>query len=289
MPEGQDLALPSEFETGLEQFDQSDMTVPRLQIDHKEGEFIDTLTNERFSVLEHVILLGLVKQRILWPEHVDEGDTPMCKSADHSVGYPNTSDEIKREKRFPWADSGFRQADFEGDHPALPCEGCKLKEWGSHPDGKKPYCAEVYTFPLLYDPHGNGQYVPAIVQFQKTGLKKTKDYLSGFARGNSPLFVAVTKIELELNKRAGNVFSTPKFTKVGQTEQDDWREYSTTFTGMRKFLQAAPLGADDEGSGGATETDNTARPPEPTPTESKAEEPAAEQPKASKPETDLPF
>lgn len=255
------------METGLEGFDQSDIVVPRLNIIHKEGQFEDSLTNERFETLERVILLGLVKQRILWPERLSESSDPkpMCKSNDHAVGFPNVDEDTKRDERFPWPLSGYNPEnyDLEGQ-PELACEGCKLKDWGSHPDGKKPFCAEVYTFPLLYAPSDNGQWLPAIVSFQKTGLKRTKNYLSAFARSGTPLFSCITQIGLDLNKRGDNKYSTPNFTKIGETSQRDWREYSTNFTSMRTFLQRKPRSEEDDGGSPAPKSDNVNRPAEST-------------------------
>ena len=294
---GQELALPSDMETGLEGFDQSDMVVPRLNIIHKEGEFEDSLTNERFQTLERVILLGLVKQRILWPERLSESSDPkpMCKSNDHAIGFPNVDEDTRRDERFPWPLSGFNADNYDlTGQPELACEGCKLKDWGSHPDGKKPFCAEVYTFPLLYDPNGNDQWLPAIVSFQKTGLKTTKNYLSAFARSGTPLFASITKIGLDLNQRGDNKYSTPRFQKIGDTPQSDWREYSTSFTQMRTFLQRKPRSEEDDGGSAAPATDNVNRQPEtksepPAKTEPPAETPPADATPASEDRNKLPF
>jgi len=286
----QELALTSDMETGLEEFDQTDMVIPRLQILHKEGRFRDTLTNEEFAPLERAILLGLVKQRILWHSTVDDGDLPMCKSPDHNTGYPNVDEDTKKDKRFPWDLSGFKQSDFSGDQPQLPCEGCKLKEWETHPDGKKPYCAEVYQLPLMYAPNEDSDlWIPAIVAFSKTGLKTLRNYLSGFQRRQAPLFSAVTRVELELNKRGGNIFSTPKFTKVDDIPQADWREHSLNFSSMKAFLQRPPREFEDEG--GPAPSDNTARPPE-QPSQQAApppEEPASTETPPAEDKNKLPF
>lgn len=236
-----------DFDTGLDDFDMEDAVIPRLTIVHKEGRFKDSLSNEEFDSVR-VIFLGLVKQRTLWHFTVDEGDWPMCRSANHEIGFPNLSDEQPKEKRFPWEKSGFSPADYPPDEDGkirLPCDRCQLKEWKSHPDGKKPYCAEQFTMPVLYDPHGDDFWVPAIMTFQKTSLKGLKSYLTSFKRNKAPAFEAVTEITLTIQRKGSNDYSVPNFKRVGDTESDNWREYSTNFRTIRDFLTEEPATEDD--------------------------------------------
>lgn len=255
----------SDYDTGLEQFDSSDAVIPRLSILHKEQEFKDSLTNEQFPKIQ-TIILGLVKQRVLFHNIVDEGDMPMCKSANFETGFPNTSDDIKKDKRFPWDKSGFDPADFPPDDEGvirLPCSGCQLKEWGSHPDGKKPYCAEQFTLAILYDPRETDEWVPALVTFQKTSLKPLKAYLTSFARSKSAAFQAITEMSLTPEKRGSNEYSVPIFKRVGDTDEENWREFSTSYRNMKEFLTADPGTRDEEASGPqvAAPSGNVAKPP----------------------------
>lgn len=276
-----------DLDTGLDDFGLEDAVVPRVTIVHKEGVWKDSLSNETFQKLR-VIMLGLVKQRILWDSTVDEGDLPMCKSPDHNTGFPNVSEDVKKDKRFPWAKSGFRKEDFEPDENGfvqLPCSGCKLKEWGSHPDGKKPFCSETFTIPILYDPYDDGAWVPAITTFQKTALKPLKTYLSGFSQRKGAAYMAVTEMALTLTQRGTTDYSVPKFTKVDDTDTDDWRGYSASYRQLREFLTAFPVPRDDDPEGGdapaAAPASNEARPAEDAPVK---EEPKAEPKAAPAPE-----
>jgi len=240
------------LETGLDEFGIEDAVIPRITIVHKEGRFKDSLSNQEFESIT-CIILGLVKQRSLWHPTVDEGDWPMCRSMDHNTGFPNLSDEQPKEKRFDllWDKAGFDPKDFPaGDDGMvrLPCASCGLKEWGSHPDGKKPYCSEQFTLPILYDPDGDGIWVPAIVTFQKTALKGLKAYLSSFARSKSAAFQAVTEISLRMEKKGSTDYSVPEFKKVGTTEEENWLEYSTNYRTMANFLRADPGSRDDSES-----------------------------------------
>ena len=241
------VALPDNFNTGLDEFDSNDATIPRLQIQHHDGKFKDSLSNEEFEKVD-VIILGLVKQRILWDAIMDEEDKPVCKSTNHHDGYPQLVAEEKGQKLFPIEKSGFDLKDYPPDENgdvALPCAGCALKEWGSHPDGKKPYCSEQYTLPVLYAPT-DGVWVPALMTFQKTGLKPLKSYLTGFSRSKTPAFQAITQIGLDLRSFANNPFCVPNFKKVGETDMEDWIGYSTSYEGIAEFLRMPPTRQGDD-------------------------------------------
>lgn len=244
-----------ELDTGLEDFGMGDTVIPRLKIAHREGRFVDSLSNEEFDKVT-VIMLGLVRQRILWHTSLDDDDAaPMCKSTNFEIGFPDlNAEEQPKNKLFPWDESGFRKEDFEPGPDGLvrlPCAGCALKEWGSHPDGKKPYCSEQFTIPLLYDPNGDDNWIPAIISFQKTSLKPLKNYLSSFKRAKTAAFTAKTEMGLDLTKRGANPYSVPNFKNVGQTDPDNWPEFATSYRQLREFLTADP-GRSDEAEGNVT-------------------------------------
>lgn len=294
----------TEIETGLEDFGMEDAVIPRLSIVHKEGQFKDSLSNEQFDTI-NVIILGLVKQRVLWHPDIEDGDWPMCRSANHEIGFPNTNEKQPKEKTFPWAKAGFDPNDFPADdagHIRLPCSGCQLKEWKSHPDGKKPYCTEQFTLPVLYDPRDSGDYVPAIITFQKTGLKPLKSYLTSFARSRQPAYTAITQIGLDMAKRGSTDYSIPNFRRIGDSDESDWREYAVNYRTMRDFLTADPgeRDEDEDGTPPAPSANVAEAPPqaEPAAKEEPVEAVVVEEPKASAPaapasapadDDDLPF
>lgn len=251
--EPKDEALPAEYleglDTGLEDFDSTDMVMPRLNIDHNEAVFVDNLTGQKFDKMR-VVLLGLVKQRILWAEEVGDGEGPMCKAYTFDTGHPNL-------KTFPWKASGFEQPDGDGDI-TLPCESCALKEWDSHPQRKTPWCSEQYTMPLLMqmgDDDDAPFAAPAILTLQRSGIKPARSYVTGFARASTPLFTAITQMELAANKKGSVNFAVPKFAKDGVTDKDEWRDYSSHYRSIREFLTTPPS-PDKDDSGAATASDN---------------------------------
>jgi hypothetical protein len=243
---------PSE-NLGLEDVGVGDIVIPRLNIVHKDGRFIDNLSKAEFDELD-CILLGLVKQRIFWHDDTDDGDRPLCKSPDFDHGFPNVSEETPKDKRFPWDKSNFNPTDFPPGGPTslnglvtLPCASCVFKEWEKG-DWKVPPCAEQHTYPLLYNSGTESEpiWTAAILTFQKTGIKPSRSYISSFAQSNTPMFTARTKITLSVLKRGTVEYSVPTFRKVGQTDSDLWGQYGDQYRSIRSFLRNPPRPTDDE-------------------------------------------
>lgn len=200
--------------------------MPRLTVDHKEGVFVDGLSNEKFSGEEgiEVILLGLVKQRVLWrPEQAETAEAPWCKSYEGKVGNPG--------EQFPWKSSGFVKPGEDDEAPHLDCAACPLQEWGSHPKRDNiPWCTEQHVFPIIF----NGG--PAVFTLQRSSMKSSKAYLTSFVRSKTPLYTARTRITLTQHKRGQVDYCTIHFAKIGSTEQDEWGEYAGQFRSIRDFL-----------------------------------------------------
>lgn len=258
---------------GLDDVSTGDVILPRISIVHKEGQFRDNLQNRQFSELD-CIILGLVKQRVFWKKETEEGDRPLCKSPDHTHGYPIVTDEVAKDKRFPWERSNFNPADFPPDQSGvvtLPCAACVFKEWDKG-DWKAPPCAEQHTYPILYNTtpdEDEATWSPAIVSFQKTGIKPSRAYLSSFVQARKPMFTARTKITLTLMKRSAVEYSVPNFAKVGDTDSSLWNGFGEQYLQIQSFLQQAPRSEEDEYTG-SEGFDNTN-----TPAPSAAAAPAA--------------
>ena len=221
------VAVPVDFDPsiGLEDFDVADVTIPRINLDHKEAVFVDSMTGEQYEHLD-VVILGLVKQRILWGVDVDEGEGPLCRSNDFNTGIPFVRD-------FPWKASKFEQP--EGTDAALDCAACPLKEWGSHPQGDKPWCTEQYTL-ILAIPFGES-YSPALITFQRSAVKSTKTYISAFARTRQPMFTANTRISLTQNKKGSVLYSIPSFQKLSATDESMWPDFAEQYRRIREWVQ----------------------------------------------------
>lgn len=265
-------AYDAEDSIGLEDLDASDVALPRLNIVHKEGVFKSNLSGDVYDTLD-VILLGMIRQRIMWHPEVDDGDRPMCKSPDFTHGFPNTSEQQPADKRFPWAESNFDPSMalpvVEGStkehpegfnsngHAVLPCASCVFNQWGRSPGGKStpPPCSEQFTFPLLYTPDDGASWLAAILTLQRTGIKPAKQYMSSFVQSKTPLFSTITRLSLTLNRRGSVEYSVPGFARIGATERGAWHGYAEQMTSIRGWLRQAPRG-DEDSVVESTPTDN---------------------------------
>lgn len=242
---------------GLEDFDTTDVVAPpRINIVHADGQFEVNTTKETFTELD-VIFLGLVKQRIMWHPDIPSGEAPppMCKSTDFQHGFPEMDEEVAADYRFPWEASNFTKDNLvlniePNAKPALKCSDCKFKEWGTDPKGDRPWCSEDWVLPLLYRA-ADGSWQPAIVSFKRSSLKNAKQYMGAFATSRMPLWSVVTRLSLDLNKRGSVRYSTPKFQRTDQTDQENWPEYLEQFRSVREYLRAIPkVRSDDDTASG---------------------------------------
>jgi hypothetical protein len=257
------------YPEGLEDFAPEDMVMPRLNISHTEGVYVDSLSGEKFQGLD-VVLLGLIKQRILWPPEVSgDKEAPLCKSFNFTEGRPDPANP----SRFPWKASGFSMGDYvKGDDvpPVLTCEGCKLKDWGTHPKTETPWCSEQHTFALLMQV-GDG-YSPAILTVQRTGIKPSKAYLTSFARSASPLFIVTTKLGLTVSKRGTVVYAVPTFTRGVPTPEEAHPEFAAHYRRIREFITTPTAATEGEEEGTPVAAPTPASPPPPGTTNAAGEE-----------------
>lgn len=251
-----DVVEWSNSETGLEDFDTSDVTMPRLSIDHPEGAFRNSQTEELFESLT-VVLLGLHKSRIMWGEISEgEADAPLCKSPNTRDGFPNMDPELPDSKQYPWdAQSVFQpssavplvlEVDNNGDKlqtmPSLPCKDCHFKEWNTDPSGKRPWCSEEWVFPLLYqDPNDPDSWVPALWTVRRSGIKPARQYVTPFATKKTPIFTVATRLDLDINRRGSVKYCTPKFKKVAKTDPEAYQDYFDSFKSAQAFLSQYPM------------------------------------------------
>lgn len=231
-------AIQNEVPVGLEDVNPSDLVTPRLTINHRDGEFVNSLTGETYSGLNgnhlEVVVLGLVKQRILWPPTMNsEDDPPLCKSLEFVNGRPSSN--------FPWSESGFSQADYTD--LALPCDSCALREWGSHPNTNSPWCNEVHTYPILLPDIINPEtgaweaWSPCLFSVKSTGIKPSRTYYTSFSTTKQPMFIVTTKLSLQLNKKSASVtYCVPQFSRGTTTDPDNYQEWANQYRSIRTWL-----------------------------------------------------
>jgi len=278
-------------DVGLEDVTAADIQMPRLKIDHDRAIFKDPSTGVELERLE-TIILGLVKQRIMWDSDLGEGDKPQCKSPDNKFGFPQMRTDIPARKQFPWDKSNFRIEDFPPNADGqivLPCESCAFARWGS--DKQRPPCSEQYTYALYYkDP--DGVLRPGIISMQGSGIKPARTYTGTFHSARQPMFTVWTLLTLRPESRGRNVYAVPVFTKGETSPSEDWAGYADQYRGIREFLHQPPRPATKE----ADEAEAAAKASKPTPASATAATTLSEddpwrtsEPPASSSSDDLPF
>jgi hypothetical protein len=259
----QDVALPTDYETGLEDFDASSAGLPRVHIKHQDGVFADRQTNEEFSQI-HGVFLGMIKQRVMWAKDLEDDSKPLCKSNDGEFGYPNITGP--KHSLFPWALSAIDPQTVPTDEhgrPTIKCETCPFTQW-VRTAGKNtpPACSERYTMPMHFATEADRPYDHAgIISFQRSGITPIKNFIAAFARTHQPLFSAGFKLVLETNKRGQVVYSVPKIQRTNPVPQENWPEYATEYRGVREMLRRMPaFNSDDDDSTPASNNNWNAKP-----------------------------
>lgn len=242
------VANVTDYDTGLEDFDASEASIPRISILHASGVFKDNQTGEENPIL-YAVILGLIKQRTMWPAQVEDDTRPMCKSNDAEYGFPNVKGPA--DSLFPWEEYGMTVDEVAKDEfgrPTIACGTCPFKEWtvGKANKNVPPRCSERHSFPMLYSTEADEAPSRAgIVSFQRSGIGPSKAYLSGFKRGGVPLFSVITKLALDLNRRGQVTYSVPSFSRFGKTREIDWESYAKDLRGIREILRRPPRPDED--------------------------------------------
>lgn len=252
---------------GLEDVGASDLMLPRLNINHDDARFVNTLTKEEFPALT-VVVLGLVKQRIMWPPKLEDDSKPRCKSPDNVHGFPNMNESGPKKNLFPWASSNYEPSQLRtvdlapGENPnyphgwssnghgTLPCDSCSFAKWGKDEDNKNvpPPCSEQHTYPLLYM-QGEGDdvsWIPALMTLQRSAIKNSRAFINGFAQRRQPFFTQYVGLTLRAEARGGNEYAVPEFRNLGPSDRNMWGEYAEQLRGVREMVRMAPRPQEDD-------------------------------------------
>lgn len=222
---------------GLEDIDLSEGGTPRITIDHTDAVFRDTMSGVAVAEFSGIVL-GLVKQRVLWPPEVgDEPAQPLCKSVDFKTGRPNVD-------TFPLAESKLTLTLDDG--VTASCEDCALKDWDTHPTRQGPWCQEQHVWAVLADLEDDGNAAPALLTFQRSSMKPSRQYLGAFARKRQPSFSVVTHFKLNGQKRGSVKYAVPELSRGEATDPDDWSHFGEQYLSIRGFLQT--VRSDEESS-----------------------------------------
>ncbi|MEU4066698.1 hypothetical protein AB0F25_30670 [Streptomyces wedmorensis] len=247
---GDMVELMEGLETGLDDLSIDDIPTPRILINHADGAFYDNqMEVQRQQFIG--IILGSVKQRIMWDANLeDDGtDVPKCKSNDGRTGLPNM--DPTSDRQYPFDESSFDRnlvpIDPDLNRAVLPCSNCVFTSWSGQGNKTPPRCSEVENLVVMFDAYGTGELQPAFMPMKKSAIKTTRVYLARFKQKGVPAYSEFTHFSLESRMRGKNPYAVPIFQSAGPTNPEYWQDFSKNYKVLREMAhRVRPLegGAD---------------------------------------------
>lgn len=232
--QGTALAKQSDMPQGFENFDPTDLVLPRLKITQaisgcvtegtaKAGQFFAALTQEVMDPPIEIVLLGMRKRRVMWDKR---GETILCRSMDSK-----------------WK--------FDG---SLKCQDCPNEQWGEN--NEPPKCTFTYDYPILL----RATEQPMIFSLSSTAMNaarklntmaqvaidpKTKKRLAIYERS----YITSLKQMEDGSKR----WFVPDFKPGTQISGDELQQVQNWFQMMSTMNIKPTEDAEADGHGGAEE------------------------------------
>lgn len=206
------------------------LSLPYLNTDHKQGNFVLSLDERRFEELD-VVIMSTRRSRCHFNPKIGSAPAWYCRCAEDGVKNPGEGilnvDELNDNE----------QAMFRSNGAGGLCVKCPNKNWGANKE--KPACTESIN--LLLWIRGENQF--AIFKAARTSLKPTTDYLNSFrygveASGQKKHYIDyVTKMTLEKQSKPGMFWFNPRYAR-GEALSDEQRiEVMSMYVGIAEALK----------------------------------------------------
>ncbi len=227
--------------------------VPRVTISHDDGglEFNDfgLSLNQR----QCLIMLGAIRQRIMWAPRELAVGMVLCDSKDFEHGNPT--------KDFPWETSNFTKPDDFADGDHLDCGACMFSHWTKDETarrGSRPaLCTESVIVPMLIasnpDVKYNGaenldiEYKVGAMSFQKSSIKPIADHMRSFRLSSMPAYSMTTTMALNTNLGSGFKYSVPSLAKQSIVNEEKYPLLSTILREVRDVVTKPTPARSSEG------------------------------------------
>jgi hypothetical protein len=178
--------LPAELEdySGYEDFDSSDLIIPRVKIIQPTsrkgtaGKFSMNLTEEEFDEMS-IVVIKAARSRVLWPPVDSDLEEPLCKSSD----FLNPDASVQAPMSTVCAEYVMK-----GDLKVLETV-CTKAKWISD---ERPDCNQVYNLLCL-----TGENVPFWISMAGASIGPVKRFISAIALQRKKLWRFETKISTE--------------------------------------------------------------------------------------------
>jgi hypothetical protein len=243
--------VPEDLETGMDELEEGGY--PRLRINHKDGRFVESVSDTEYDILANVVILGFSYSRVMWkPTKPGQGfksdEMPQCRSNDNEHGQPNT--DVEKPVLFPWNTSVFEptkaQVNPVYNRVILDCTKCSFQIWGS--DGSRPACGLIMNVYVMYQPPGAEQPVTAFLSIKGAGIKPMKKFFRKvFSSGkNASPYQFMVNLALDMHTSGEVQFCTPRVEVTGTIPADHWAALSGQFSQMRDFTKNIIIEAEDK-------------------------------------------
>jgi len=204
---------------GLEQLEQSDLTLPRLSLCQsgspqrkkqnakyisglEEGEFFNSITNERYGVESLFVPLFSYKARIKFIAF-EEGGGIDCQSFNSKTG---------------------------GRHSPKSCTECVFSQFV---DEKKPECDLIYNYPGIVISSKAGRDL-AVLSLKSTAIKVAKQFNSLMSlRDGADAFAGVYRLTAAGASAKGNDYQAVQIANAGWTDERTFMFAEATYNNLR--------------------------------------------------------
>ena len=209
-----------------------------------EGQFYNSVTNE-FSTNPEVLIIGVAKGRVMFPDQYNADNKPTCGSDDGKT--PREAYIGAEIQQVVTKTDGKKQINILVIPPE--CEACPFAQWGEN--GTPPACSEVNTFAAVGE-----DGLPAIFQCKSTGMKaaaalKTLVAANGIRK--------IVRFGAAKESNDTGVYYVPVFTP-GPKPSKEWQQTALRLATMGNFAernQAAALEQDHQSAGQASPSGST--------------------------------
>jgi hypothetical protein len=202
---------------GLEGFEQSDLTLPRLSLCQsgspqrkkqnakyiaglEEGEFFNSITGTRYGTEVLFVPFFWYKSRIKFIDF-EEGGGIDCQSFNGKTG---------------------------GKHSPASCAECPFSQFQ---DDNAPECDLIYNYPgyVIHD----GKLDTAVLSLKSTGIKVAKQFNSLMSLKGDDAFTYAYKITSAGASAKGNDFQTLTIANAGYTDTPTYEAAEKSFTALK--------------------------------------------------------
>lgn len=224
---------------GFEEFEQSDVTLPRLSICQAltpqrskaepsyiegldEGDIFNSIMQHNYGSKVKIIPLLYFKVRLRF-KPMDDGGGILCRSNDCKTGV--------------------------GD-PGGACLTCQFSQFGSARggEGKGTDCSLIYNFPVLVA-NEEGRFTPeslAVLSLKSTGIPAAKEWITKISLRRTVMFGGIYDLSAKLKNEGNLKWYVPVIENAGFVSEQLMHDAELAYKAMRSLRDQGRLHVDED-------------------------------------------